>query len=253
MTILAAALALRFDVSWRLLALGLLPLPVVVGVALCLLPMPSLIEPGQARIRTRVLVRQRYFLLTMVTIFLGGATELGMAYWLPAYAEKSLGFTPWTAALAFLGFSLAMTVGRLGIMFLPKTVGAIPLMLVCCLASAVLFPIASFAPNREVAIAACILVGLAGSCLWPTTLAVAADAYPHGGATMFALLGALGNFGGIFMPWLVGVVADHWGLRWGLASATLCPLGMLLTLRWMRRFRATARSIEPIGLGSTRL
>ena len=41
---------------------------------------------------------------------------------------------------------------------------------------------------------------------------------------MFALLGALGNFGGIFMPWLVGVVADHWGLRWGLASATLCPL-----------------------------
>ena len=253
MTILAAALALRFDLSWRLLALGLLPLPVVVGVALCLLPMPSLIEPGQARIRTRVLVRQRYFLLTMVTIFLGGATELGMAYWLPAYAEKSLGYAPWTAALAFLGFSLAMTVGRLGIMFLPKTVGAIPLMLVCCLASAVLFPIASFAPNREVAIAACILVGLAGSCLWPTTLAVAADAYPHGGATMFALLGALGNFGGIFMPWLVGVVADHWGLRWGLASATLCPLGMLLTLRWMRRFRATARSIEPIGLGSTRL
>jgi hypothetical protein len=43
MTILAAALALRFDLSWRLLALGLLPLPVVVGVALCLLPMPSLI------------------------------------------------------------------------------------------------------------------------------------------------------------------------------------------------------------------
>jgi hypothetical protein len=33
------------------------------------------------------------------------------------------------------------------------------------------------------------------------------------------LLGALGNFGGIFMPWLVGVVADYWGL----ASATLCP------------------------------
>jgi fucose permease len=237
MTILAGALALRFNLSWRNLALVLFPMPIVVGIALCLLPMPSLIEAGRTRIRTRALVRQRFFLLTMITIFLGGATELGMAYWLPAYAEKSLGYAPWTAALAFLGFSVAMTVGRLGIMLLPKTVGAIPLMLVCCLASSVLFPIASFAPNPGLAVAACILVGLTGSCLWPTTLAVAADRYPDGGATMFALLGALGNFGGIFMPWLVGVVADHWGLRWGLATATFCPLLMLFTLQGLRRGR----------------
>jgi fucose permease len=191
------------------------------------------------RIATRQLVRQRFFLLTMVAIFLGGATELGMAYWLPAYAEKSLGFSPWIAGLAFLGFSLAMTVGRLGMMFLPKTVGAIQLMLFCCVASTLLFPIASFAPVPGLAVAACILVGFTGSCLWPTTLAVAVDRYPRGGATMFALLGALGNFGGIFMPWLVGVVADHWGLRWGLASATLCPLAMILILLWMRRLPAT--------------
>jgi fucose permease len=241
MTILAGSLALRFGLSWRTLALGLSPIPVVVGIAMWLLPMPSLVETGLVRIPTRQLIRQRFFLLTMVAIFLGGATELGMAYWLPAYAEKSLGYSPWIAGLAFLGFSLAMTVGRLGMMFLPKTVGAIPLMLFCCAASALLFPIASFAPIPGWAVAACILVGLTGSCLWPTTLAVAADRYPQGGATMFALLGALGNFGGIFMPWLVGVVADHWGLRWGLASATFCPLAMILTLLWMRRLPVTKK------------
>jgi fucose permease len=252
-TILTGSLALRFGLSWRTLALGLLPMPVMVGIAFFFLPMPSLIESGRARIRTVELIRQRFFLLTMVTIFLGGATEIGMAYWLPAYAEKSLGYAPWTAALALLGFSLAMAVGRLGIMFLPKTVSAIHLLLVCCVVTAVLFPIASFAPDRGLAVAACIFVGLAGSCLWPTTLAVAADRYPHGGATMFALLGALGNFGGIFMPWMVGVVADYWGLRWGLATATLCPLVMILALQWMSRLRATTKSIEPIGLESTSL
>jgi fucose permease len=241
MTILAGSLALRFNLGWRILALGLSPMPVAVGVVLCLLPMPSLVEVGTVRIPTGQLLRQRFFLLTMVAIFLGGATELGMAYWLPAYAEKSLGYSPWIAGLAFLGFSLAMTVGRLGMMFLPKTVGPIPLMLFCCVASALLFPIASFAPIPGLAITACILVGFTGSCLWPTTLAVAADRYPQGGATMFALLGALGNFGGIFMPWLVGVVADHWGLRWGLASATLCPLAMILTLLWMRQLPVTKR------------
>ena len=147
MTILAGSLALRFEVSWRTLALELFPMPVAVGIALCLLP-------------------------------------------------------------------------------------------------------ASFAPNRGMAVGACILVGLTGSCLWPTTLAVAADRYPHGGATMFALLGALGNFGGIFMPWLVGVVADHWGLRWGLLDAIVCPLAMILTLQRMRRLRATTQLIAPSGLGS---
>ena len=121
MTILAGSLALRFNLGWRTLALGLSPMPVAVGIALCLLPMPSLVEVGMVRIPTRQLVLQRFFLLTMVAIFLGGATELGMAYWLPAYAEKSLGYSPWIAGLAFLGFSLAMTVGRLGMMFLPKT------------------------------------------------------------------------------------------------------------------------------------
>src|SRR5690606_29672321 len=100
---------------------------------------------------------------------------------------------------AFLGFSLAMAVGRLGIVFLPRRVGPIELMLACCVASVVLFPLASFAPVNGVALACCILAGLAGSCLWPSTLAVAADRYPRGGATMFAVLAALGNLGGIFM------------------------------------------------------
>jgi fucose permease len=68
---------------------------------------------------------------------------------------------------------------------------------------------------------------------------------------MFALLGALGNFSGIFMPWLVGVVADKWGLRWGLASVTFCPLIMLVVLEWMRKLPVTAKLPEPISMGST--
>jgi len=79
----------------------------------------------------------------------------------------------------------------------------------------------------------------------------AAERYPHGGATMFALLGALGNFGGIFMPWLVGMIADNWGLRWGLASATFCPLIMLLILEWMRKLPVTIKLPPSVSSGST--
>jgi fucose permease len=156
-----------------------------------------------------------------------------MAYWLPAYAEKVLKFSQWTAGMGFLGFSVAMAVGRAGVGLLPKNIGPIRLMVACCTASIGLFLLASFAPWNSLALACCVLAGLAASCLWPSTLAVVADQFPNGGATMFAMLAAMGNFGGIFTPWVVGAVADHSSLRYGLSTAALCPLIMIPTLLWL--------------------
>jgi fucose permease len=89
----------------------------------------------------------------------------------------------------------------------------------------------------SLALAACVLAGFTGSCLWPTTLAVTADRYPGGGASMFGLLAALGNAGGIFMPWLVGAIADRWNLHWGLAVSAIAPALLLPLLLWMRATR----------------
>jgi fucose permease len=240
-TILAGAVALRWGVEWRSVAFGLMPMPLLIGLSFVFMPLPPLVHEDHERMKLGTLMRQPFFLVAMVAIFLGGSTELGMAYWLSAYAEKTLEFSKWTADMSFLGFSLAMAVGRLGILLLPRSVGPIPLMLACCTASVILFPLASFAPWNTVALACCILAGLAGSCLWPSTLAVTADRFPHGGATMFALLAALGNFGGISMPWIAGFVADRSSLRWGIATATLCPLLMIDTLLWMHRHPSPPR------------
>jgi len=86
-----------------------------------------------------------------------------------------------------------------------------------------------------VALLACVLVGFTGSCLWPTMLAVTADRYPDGGASMYGMLGAFGNLGGIFMPWLVGWVADRHDLHWGLAISALAPALMLPLVLALRR------------------
>jgi nitrate/nitrite transporter NarK len=66
-------------------------------------------------------------------------------------------------------------------------------------------------------------------------LAVTADRYPDGGATMFGALAAIGNMGGIFMPWVVGWVADQSNLHWGLAVSALAPALMLPLVLGMRR------------------
>ena len=58
-------------------------------------------------------------------------------------------------------------------------------------------------------------------------LAVAADRYPDGGATMFAALAAFGNAGGIFMPWVIGYVGDVRDLHWGIATSAVAPFLMV--------------------------
>ena len=239
-TVLAGALALRHGLGWRALSLWMTILPVLVTLAFVKLRLPPLVAQGETRTRLRLLVRQPFFLVTLAALFLGGATEAGLAQWLPAYAETTLGFSQWTSGLSLLYFSLAMAVGRMGIGMAGHRVGAFTLLLACCWGSTALLAAGSFAPWPGVALAACMAVGVTGSALWPSTLGVAADRFPQGGASMFGLLAAFGNLGGVVMPWAVGWVADRSDLRWGLSTSTLCPFLMGFLLLWMR-----SRTIPP--------
>ena len=168
---------------------------------------------------------------------------MGMAYWLPAYAETGLGYSKWTGGMALTGFSIAMAVGRIIVGSLGHRVDGVRIMLICCAASVIFFLAACFSPWSCIALTSCILAGLAGSALWPTMLAVSADRFPRGGASMYGLLGAFGNLGGICMPWIVGFTTDQWSaqlthataMRWGLATATLCPFFMGLILLRLRK------------------
>jgi len=225
-TIIVGTLALQAGFGWRTACLILLPLPVGLLLAFAPLKFPALSVAG-GRLKLRTLLRRGWFILAMVGIFLGGATELGMAQWLPAYAETSLGFPTWVGGAALLLFSIAMAAGRMVVGAAGPRWNPYRVMAWGCGTSVLLFLAASFLPVPALALAACIAVGFTGSCLWPTMLAVTADRYPDGGATMYGALGALGNMGGICMPWIVGWVADHSNLHSGLAVSALAPALML--------------------------
>lgn len=233
-TVLAGSLALAAGLGWRGSCLVLLPLPLGLLAAFAPLRFPELAHES-VRTSVRSLFKHRWFQLATVGIFLGGATELGMAQWLPAYAETSLGFPTWISGGSLLLFSVAMALGRMVIGFAGAKLDPLRLMAWSCGTTVVLFLLGSFLPIPSLALAACILAGFTGSCLWPTTLAVTADRYPQGGASMFGALAALGNAGGIFMPWVVGWITDRSNLHWGLAVSALAPLIMLPLVLRLRR------------------
>jgi fucose permease len=226
-TILAGTLVLRLGYGWREACLVLVLLPLGLLAAFAPLAFPSLVADSGKRLPLRSLVKRFWFLGALVAIFLGGATELGMAQWLPAYAEISLGFPVWVGGSSLLVFSVAMALGRMAVGALGTRADPYRVMALCCWTSVLLFLAGSFLPVPWLALLACMAVGFTGSALWPTMLAVTADRYPEGGATMFGALAALGNAGGIFMPWVVGWVADWRDLHWGLAVSALAPALML--------------------------
>jgi fucose permease len=229
LTILLASLMIYFGVSWRLVVLGMAALPVFTFFGFIGAVLPPLIHEDH-RTPLRKLIRIPFFLIALVTITLCGASELGMVQWLPAYAEQGLGFSRWFGGLSLMFFSAGMFIGRwsigsVGHRFSPFVIEAVGA--VCAI---LLILAGAFVPYPAAALAACIGVGLAVSCLWPTMLAIVAGEFPTGGASMFGFLAACGNSGGIVVSWLIGVVADRSSLRIGITFAAIAPFLLLILL-----------------------
>jgi fucose permease len=229
LTILVASLLIYFGVSWRLTAAVMALLPLTAFIGFTTADVPPLVKEV-SRTTLRKLVWQKFFIISLAAVTLCGASELGMAQWLPAYAEQGLGFTRWIGGFSLMLFSLGMFIGRwltgsAGHRFRPFTLETAG-----CIFTAVFILGGSLIPQPAIALIACICAGLAVGCLWPTMLAIVAGEFPAGGASMFGLLAAFGNAGGIIMPWLIGITADRSSLRTGIAIGALAPMTLLVFL-----------------------
>lgn len=233
-TVVICSLGLRLGISWRTIAVAIIAGPVVVFAGFIPLRVPALVHEHAERTPFRRLALSAGFLAGLAVIFLAGATEQGVVQWLPAYTERGLGFSKAAGAMTLAAYSVMMIAGRMLAAVAARHIRAIPLMRTACALSAVCILTACFG-TRTLALVACVMTGWTVSCLWPTTLGLVADRFPHGGASMFAWMAGIGNSGCIVMPWLIGVVAERSHLNIGLAVTVLCPLVMIGLLALIRR------------------
>jgi len=224
--------------DWRNVCLFLIAVPMTVLLGFAMARVPALVGEQERRTSIFVLLANVSFWAAMFTMMLAGATELGMAQWLPAYAEKALGYEKWTAGQALTAFAVAMAIGRLGGGFISRHIRPIRLLVLCCVLSAALYLVGAFWPERIVALTACVSIGLTVSVLWPTVLGVTADRFPTGGATMFALLAAAGNAGGA-MNLVIGGIADRSNLHVAMGAVAVCPAIMVALLLYLGRDHAS--------------
>ncbi len=238
-TLAIASLGLEAEVSWRWVTLALAIIPAYWGLRVVTTELPPLVHPEKARQGLRVLIRLPRFYVALTAIILVGATDSGIAQWLPAYSEQELGMTKAMGGYFLTAFSIAMGLGR---WLASMEKGRIPPHTVVgfsALACGGLYLVGTLHGNPWIAVSACVMVGFACSALWPTCLGMTSDRFPQGGATLFSLLAAGGNFGCLLVPWLEGMIAERWDIRTAILSCSVFPFALagLMAMLWVMEGR----------------
>ncbi len=235
LTTLVGWLAIHLGVPWRLFAAVGALAPAAVLVWFLTLRVPPMVADGNDREPLDRLLASGFFIVMLVLMGFTGAAEAGMGQWLPAYAERALKCSPETGAAALAAFLGAMWLGRVVAAMLGHRVNTWTLLFSSAALAAAGYLGAALLPWWPAALGACVATGFAVGNLWPTTLGLAANRIHHGGATMFGVLGAVGNSGCFLAPWLIGILGDLGGLRAAMGLAVIAPLAILVTLLLMRR------------------
>ena len=218
--------------SWRYLALiwALVPLYNIYNFSVC--PIEPIVSEGKGQSMTQ-LFRNRLFWLFILLMIAAGASEASMAQWTSAFAEASLGVSKTVGDLfGPCGFAFCMGLGRL---WYGKRGSHVPLAKymtfsgMLCLAG---YLTAALSPIPQLALAGCMLSGLAVGIMWPGTISLSVGHVPNGGTTLFALLALAGDVGGTLGPLFVGMFtrSEANGMSSGILSASFFPLLLIVCL-----------------------
>ncbi len=177
--------------------------------------------PGDWRSRLAVWRDRRTLLIGLIV--LGMAFAEGSANdWLALAMVDGHGVDNATGALVFGVFVTAMTIGRVGGVFLLDRFGRVPVLRVSALLAALGLVTMIFAPSPWLAAAGVVAWGLGSALGFPVGMSAAADD-PKTAAARVSAVATIGYLAFLVGPPLVGFVGEHVGLL----NALLIVLGLV--------------------------
>jgi MFS transporter, FHS family, L-fucose permease len=217
------------------------------------LPQPKLTEEERAGTLPvyLALLKDRRVLIYAAGVFAYGACEQGTSNWLSQFLKSYHGLDPQTQGASILSWYWALlTLGCVAGILLLKLFDSRRLLFVSALLSAAAFSGAIFG-SKAVSVVCFPLVGLFESVLWPIIIELALNSLEkHHGALMGILFTSI--TGAAFGPFVVGRLADTFGLRAGLTALYLPFLFMAYIGIWARPlvknatiFRKTGMDVGP--------
>lgn len=189
--------------QWLVLLLALIPLASSLLFLPCDLPPIQIPEKASGAMK---LLSNRGVWLCVLAIFLGGCAECTMSQWCSGYLERALGVPKlWGDVFGVALFSVMMGLGRSSYAKFGRHLGRV---LTFGMFGAALCYLIAATASPLVGLLACAFTGFCTSMLWPGSLVVASDRFPHAGLFIYAIMAAGGDLGASVGPQLVGIVTD---------------------------------------------
>lgn len=163
-------------------------------------------------------VKERLAVWKQPATLLIGLIVLGMAFaegsagdWLALSMVDERGTSNATGALIYGVFVTAMTVGRIGGVYLLDRYGRVPVLRASALAAVIGLVMVIFVPSVPVAVIGTVLWGLGASLGFPVGMSAAADDPRHAAARVSAVA-TIGYLAFLVGPPGIGLLGEHVGL-----------------------------------------
>lgn len=209
--------------NWQYLALTLMLVPLLSCILFSRSDIPRMNTPERVSDVGRAL-KNKTLWVCVLAIFFGGAAECTMAQWSSGYIEKALNIDKvWGDIFGVAVFGATLGLGRTLYSKYGKNITKV--LLLGIIGAAACYVIAAISNVALVGLLACAVTGFCVSMLWPGSLIIASDRFPHSGVFIFAMMAAGGDLGASVGPQLVGIVTDM-----SMRSSVLCQLADKLNL-----------------------
>ncbi len=171
-------------------------------------PMPKTI-PTEHRLDMKDMLFKPFYILALLAIMTGGASEVIMNQWASTFMEKSIQLPKLVGDLfGMCGFAAMLGLGRLLYGIYGAKISMKKVLVLCAGTTVICYLVVALSPISIINVIACAACGIATSLLWPGVIVVSSRKYAMAGAWMFAILAAAGDIGAAVGPWVVGVVVD---------------------------------------------
>mgnify|MGYP004496069691 CR=1 FL=1 len=219
--------AVSFPVSWHLVAIGVIALPVVLIAARQL---PSGVgkqlrgAAADKAERGAPVWRDTRLLLIGVVVLAMALAEGAANDWLPLLMVDGHGFDPAWGSAVYVVFAAAMTAGRFGGGWFLERFSRAAVMCASAVIGGVGLALVIVVDNQVVAAAAVVLWGLGASLGFPVALSAAGDSGDNAAARV-TLVATAGYIAFLVGPPALGFLGEHYGLR-GAMVAVLAVLAV---------------------------
>ncbi len=243
-TVLAVGWLLAGRGSWRL-AVSAVAVLAFAAALLLLLPArpghgypehPDPLHWKTVARQARAIMRMPRFWLFFAAMFLAGGGEFCLTYWSASYLQLNFGTTAFGGGAGLACFAGGMVLGRTGWGLLIHQKHLSTLVLGSALAGTVVTLLLPLQTQIAPLMLVLFLAGVCTAPFWPSIQSYCADRLPAADKTMLMIMLSCAGIPGCgFFTWLMGLIANHHGLRPAFFMVPACYLAIAAIIALDRR------------------